>query len=375
MVDLGLRMLLHDRTRFLITVSGVAFAVTLVLAQVGLFNGLMDNAALTVRHAAADLWITSRNTANVDFPQPYPESSVDRVRTVPGVARADNLIVTYLNLALPTGAQESTIVYALKDFGTWNLPWDMKEGDLADLRRGRFLVMDEKAQRRFGAFQTGEFRELLGTRLRIVGQSRGALSFTTTPISFLDYDLAQALQPDLLSGKTTYTLVKLAPGADAEAVRAEIRRRLPHNDVHTRETWAKKSESYWIVNTGLGMNSTLTVFLGCLVGLVVVAQTLYTSTMEHLKEFGTVKAIGGSNADIYRILMRQALLAAAFGFAVGTALAFALVPLAAKVDLKLILPLPFVAAVGLGTAALCVAASMLSFRKVASIDPGLVFRS
>ena len=46
----------------------------------------------------------------------------------------------------------------------------------------------------------------------------------------------------------------------------------------------------------------LTVFLGCLVGVVVVAQTLYTSTMEHLKEFGTVKAIGGGNLDIYRIL-------------------------------------------------------------------------
>jgi putative ABC transport system permease protein len=375
MVDLGLRMLLHDRTRFLITVSGVAFAVALVLSQVGLFNGLIDNAALTVRHASADLWVTSRNTANVDFPQTYPESTVDRIRSVAGVARADNLIVTFLNLALPTGAQESTIVYALKDFKAWNLPWSLKEGDVEDLRRGRFLIMDEKAQRRFGAFRTGDYREVLETRMRIVGQSRGALSFTTTPISFMDYDLVQSLQPTLLSGKTTYTLVKLAPGADPQAVKAEIQRRLPYNDVHTRSDWARKSEQYWIVNTGIGMNAYLTVFLGCLVALVVVAQTLYTSTMEHLKEFGTVKAIGGSNGDIYRILARQAAIAAAHGFVFGTTMAFALVPLAARADLKLIMPLPFVAAVGVGTLLLCLGAALLSFRKVAGIDPGLVFRS
>lgn len=375
MVDLGLRMLLHDRTRFLITVSGVAFAVALVLAQMGLFNGLIDNAALTVRRSSADLWVTSRNTANVDFPQTYPESTVDRIRSIPGVARADNLIVTYLNLALPTGAQESTIVYALKDHRAWNLPWKLKDGDLTDLRRGRFLIMDDRAQQRFGPFRTGEYREVLETRMRIVGQSEGALSFTTTPISFMDYDLVQELQPTLLRGRTTYTLVKVAPGADAKAVQAEIRRRLPYNDVHLKADWAARSEAYWIRNTGIGMNAGLTVFLGCLVGLVVVAQTLYASTLEHLKEFGTVKAIGGSNADIYRILIRQAAIAAVHGFVFGTAMAFALVPLAAKVGLKLILPLPFVAAVGLGTLLMCLGAALLSFRKVAGIDPGLVFRS
>ena len=125
----------------------------------------------------------------------------------------------------------------------------------------------------------------------------------------------------------------------------------------------------------MGLNAYLTVFLGCLVGLVVVAQTLYTSTMEHLREFGTVKAIGGSNADIYAILARQATLSALLGFTVGTAMAFSLRPLVAVLDLKLIMPLPFILTVGVGTVLMCLAAAMLSFRKVASIDPGLVFRS
>jgi len=91
------------------------------------------------------------------------------------------------------------------------------------------------------------------------------------------------------------------------------------------------------VNTGLGLNMAVTVFLGCLVGIVIVAQTLYGSTMEHIKEFGTVKAIGGSNADIYSILTKQASIAAIAGYIVGAAMAHGLGPAMAKADLKLLI--------------------------------------
>ena len=118
----------------------------------------------------------------------------------------------------------------------------------------------------------------------------------------------------------------------------------------------------------------ITVFLGVLVGIVVVAQTLYTSAVEHVKEFGTVKAIGGSNFDIYRILGEQALLAALVGFVLGAALSFAMRPLMAKLFLTVLITPGFTAAVFVGTVLMCLGAAMLSFRRVAGIDPALVFR-
>lgn len=374
MVDLARKNLLHDKLRFLITVSGVAFAVTLVFVQVGLFLGLLDNASITIEHLSADLWVTSRNTANIDFAQTFPETAVQRVRSVPGVERADNLIVWFMTMALPSGAKEGTLVYALEDFQRWNLPWNVVEGDLTDLRRGNYLFLDGSAEKRFGPFQVGDYREVLGRRLKIIGRTRDALSFSTTPIVFLDYRLAQDMTPAELGGNTTYVLVKLAPGADAEAVRREIRRRLPYNDVFTKAEWASRSRRYWVESTGLGLNLAMTIFLGCLVGVVVVAQTLYASTMEHIKEFGTVKAIGGSNTRIYLILAEQAAIAAVFGFLLGGAMSWLLRPAMAKIDLKLIIEPPFAATVAAGTLILCLAAAMISFRKVASIDPALVFR-
>ena len=191
----------------------------------------------------------------------------------------------------------------------------------------------------------------------------------------MDYRIAQELQ-QTLRGNTTYILVKLAPGADAAAVQAELRRRLPYNDVYTKDEWALASRNYWVSPTGLGLNMYLTVFLGCLVGIVVVAQTLYTSTMEHIKEFGTVKAIGGSNLDIYRILGEQALIAAVPGLRARRASSRYLVrPLMATIHLNLLISPGFSAVVFAGTVLMCLGAALFCFRHVASIDPALVFRT
>jgi len=374
MVSLARKNLLHDRLRFVITVAGVAFAVTLVFLQVGLFMGLLAKATVTIENAAADIWVTSKRTPNVDFAHTFPETNVLRVRGVPGVERADNLLIQFMNIQLPSGAEEGCLVYALDDFSSWNLPWNSAGAELSVLKRGQFIFMDRSAERRFGPFEVGQYREILGRRFRIVGTTTGAASFTTAPIVFMDYGNAQELL-QTLQGKTHYVLVRLAPGADPKAVKAEIARRLPYNDVYTRSEWAGRSRSYWVVSTGLGMNMGVTVFLGILVGIVIVAQTLYTSAVEHIKEFGTVKAIGGSNLAIYRILGEQALIAAVIGFALGAVLSYAARPAMAQLHLNVLISPGFAAVVFLGTLLMCLGAALFSFRRVAGIDPALVFRT
>jgi putative ABC transport system permease protein len=366
--NLAVRNLLHDRLRSAMTVAGVAFAVTLVFVQVGLFLGILGNASVTIEHIRADLWVTSRNTPNVDFAHGFPETYVQRVRSIAGVERADNLAIQFLNVALPNGAEEGMLVYGLEDFRRWGIPWRVVEGDLDDLKRGDYLFLDESAERRFGPFAVGDYREIFGYRMKILGRTREALSFTTSPIGFMDHALVQRLAGERMAGRTTYILVRLAPGA-------EIALRLPYNDVYTRDEWAERSRGYWVASTGLGLNMYLTVFLGCLVGVVVVAQTLYTSTMEHIKEFGTVKAIGGSNGDIYCILGTQAAIAAVVGFAVGAGFTAALRPAMARIGLKLLLTPSMAGVVFAGTLALCLVSAFVSFRKVARIDPALVFRA
>jgi putative ABC transport system permease protein len=374
MIDLAVKMMLDQKGRFAATVLGVGFAATLVLVQMGLFFGLLENASITIDRLDADLWITARNAPNVDFGNPFPESYVQRVRSVPGVVRADNLIVWYAIVALPTGAKESVVYYGLENFPAWRFPWRLEAGDPADLRRGQYVMLDASAERRFGSFRVGDYREFQGRRLKIIGRTREALSFTTSPIAFLDYHLAQSLSPDELNGRTTFIVVRLAPTADRAAVRREIGQRLPFNDVYAKDEWARRSRAYWIESTGLGLTLFLTVTLGGLVGMVIVAQTLYASTTEHLTEFGTVKAMGGSNLTVYGIIAEQASYAAALGFGLAATLTYGLIPPLATLELKMDVSPVMAASVFVATQVLCLAAAVLSFRKVASLDPAVVFR-
>jgi putative ABC transport system permease protein len=367
MVDLASKLLFYDKLRFIITVSGVGFAVTLVLL------GLMDNASATIDHMDAEVWVAARNTPNIDFARTFPDSYVNEVRSIPGVKRADNLIVWFLRMALPSGAQEGMEVYAMERFPQWNLPWKMDAGRSADLPRGRFLILDGSAFDRCGPFEIGDYREFIGHRMKIIGRSRDAFSFTTTPMAFMDLRIIQGLTPEL-NGQTTYIVVKLVDGADPQRVMAEIRRRLPYVDVHTREEWSSMSRGYWIKNVGLGMNLYTSVLLGCIIAIMVVAQNLYSSTMEHLKEFGTVKAIGAGNSHIYGILAKQALISAICGFLVGAVLTVFLRSVLTTSALKLIVTPQLWSATFAATMVLCLIAAMISFRKVATLDPAMVFR-
>ncbi len=235
-------------------------------------------------------------------------------------------------------------------------------------------MLDESAERRFGPFAPGDEREFQGRRLKVIGRTRDARSFTTNPMAFIDYQLAQNLSPEELTGQTTFIIVKLEPWASAASVRQEIQRRLPHNDVHTRDEWARISRKYWIESTGLGLTLFLTVSLGALVGVVIVAQMLYASTAEHLAEFGTIKALGGSDLDVCGLIGEQAMFAAVLGFALGLALTLALGPPLDRLDMRMTITPAMAAIVFVGTQVLCLSASIVSFRKVRSLDPAIVFR-
>ena len=97
----------------------------------------------------------------------------------------------------------------------------------------------------------------------------------------------------------------------------------------------------------------LTVSLGCLVGVIVVAQTLYTSTTEHLAEFATVKAIGGRDRTIYGVIVEQAAIAACLGYLLGSLATLAAVPLLARIDMPLVVSPELAAAIFAGTLGFC----------------------
>ena len=206
MYSIAIKNLIYDKTRFAIALIGVTFSVILISAQAGIYLGFRDSAATIIDHVDADLWITSKNSRNFDFSQPIPERKVNQVLRVHGVASAAKLMLGWGVIKNPDGGSEQVEVIGYNPDSGIGGPWLMDRGQPNDVKGGMFAILDESAQERLGRFQVGDYREVMGQRLRIVGISREAKSLTTAPFVFTSYETAQRLLAYLGQENTVFIL-------------------------------------------------------------------------------------------------------------------------------------------------------------------------
>lgn len=374
MLYVAARILLYDTSRSLITLAGVIFAVGLIFNQLGTFMGLMETSSVIIDNTPGDVWVASKNSKNFDFAQQFPEYIRHAVLSDQEVEWAENLIVAWgIIKQLEGGTEQLEIVGFNVDTGVGG-PWDMREGDVSLLKNGTFAIIDESAMARLGNIKVGEYRDVLSRRVQIVGICRGVKSFTTAPIMFTSFTLAQQLITYFPAESTVFVVAKVKPGASAEHVVERLRQRLPGNDVYTRQAFSAKTRRYWAIETGVGFSFLLTIVISFLVGTLIVGQTIYNSTMEHIKEFGTLKAMGASNTDIYRIILSQALINALLGYTVSLAITMLTVGLYDAIGMILVVKWWLNLFVLILTLAMCAGAALLSIRRISRIDPAILFR-
>src|SRR5688572_13471650 len=150
MVDIARKNLLHDRTRFLITVIGVTFSVVLIFSQFGIYLGFMENASIIIDNTQADLWMTSKNSSNFDFPVPFSELKLNKVKATPGVAAADKLLLGWANMKRKDGGSENIELVGFNPETGVGGPWKIKEGTISDIKAGKAVIVDESAFPKLG---------------------------------------------------------------------------------------------------------------------------------------------------------------------------------------------------------------------------------
>jgi putative ABC transport system permease protein len=196
-------------------------------------------------------------------------------------------------------------------------------------------------------------------------------SFTTLPFVFANLPLARALV-DASVDQATYTLVQIAPGANIEQVRKSLQARLPDTEVLTHDEFRKRSLDYWLFETGAGSGLIAGAVLAIVVGIVVVAQTLYASTKEHINEFATLRALGASSGFIRKVILWQAVLSAIMGYCLGMVLAQVVIYFLRDI-LPIVMTFNLVWGLLVLTIAMCVLAAVSAIFKVIRIDPAVVF--
>jgi putative ABC transport system permease protein len=370
---LAVRNLVHDRVRLVVTLVGIVFAVVLINVQLGLFIGFARTTSSLVDRAGADLWIMAPGTRDVDQSTAISERKLFQAIAVPGVSKAAKEIVEFAFFKKPDGGTESVLVVGFDPDVGLGGPWHVVEGDVRNLRFAGTVMIDELYREKLGITHLGQTVEIGGREAKIVGFTRGIRSFTQSPYVFASNSTAleyARIRPD----QTKYVLVKLVDGANLEAMRASLKQHLADVEVLTAAEFSHLTQIYWMFTTGAGLALLIAAAMGLIVGVVVVSQTLYATTVDHLAEFGTLRAIGASNRYIYGVITRQAILSALAGYVLGLLVSLGIVAASHDAGPAILLPPDLAIGMLALTVAMCVAAAMISIKKVMRLDPGMVFR-
>jgi putative ABC transport system permease protein len=373
---LALKALLADRGKLLTSLLGVAFSVVLINLQVGLLRGLIQKASLLVDYGQADIWVGHQHMTNVDVGTFIPERWVYRLRGIEGVERAEPYVVAFGQAKMPDGSSENVLLVGCEPASLLGNAWAMADGNPRAVRHPDGILVDSCDAVKLGNCRIGDVREINGKRAKIVGMTKGIVGFTTNPYVFTTLDRARGKYGvGIPAEHCSYFLVKAKPGTDVRALCARIKERVPELEVYDRHAYSVICCEYWLTRTGIGISFGLAALLGLLVGLAVVAQTLYTSVTERVKEFGTLKAMGADDRSISRFLLSQALGNALLGGAVGVVASVLVGRLVSTERAPAILSWQVALASVCVTALVCLVAAWAPYWRIRTIDPASVLRS
>ncbi len=371
-VKLAAKNLFFDRLRFIATIIGIVFSIVLVNVQMGLFVSFGRMVTTMIDHASADLWIVPQGTRSFEDPAPLDEAERFRALSIKGVSDAVPIVIGFSEWRVPGGKDTPIFIIGSPMKGLGLQPWNVVEGNLDSLAIPGAVAIDKSYFERLAVKGMGAVAQIHDTKVQVRVISDGIRSFTTTPYIFATLERARSFI-GMPANKDTYVLVRLAPGADLEKVRTRLQQTLSKVEVLTSKEFGARSRSFWLFGTGAGAALFAGALLGLIVGTVIVAQTLYSSTKDHLYEFATMRAIGSSGLYIYTVIIIQALVSAVIGFAIAAAIGVMVVNATADTALPIAMPPSLTLALFLITVAMCVLSAISAIVKVMRMDPAMVF--
>jgi putative ABC transport system permease protein len=369
---LAFRNLFHDRLRFTATVIGIVFSIVLVTIQMGLYLGFGRMVTTMIDHASADLWVMPRGTKCFEDPSLLNTRERYRALAINGVAEAIPVVIGFADWRMPSGAMTPVFVVG-SDLRAGGLqPWGLVEGRVEALSSPKAIAVDRSYFDRLGISGMGATAEIRQQPVRVAAVTSGIRSFTTTPFVFMDVDRART-HTGVPSGKATYLLIRLSADGNLDHVRRQLMSDITDVEILTPAEFRDRSRTFWLFSTGAGAALFAGALLGVIVGTVVVAQTLYASTKEHLNEFATLRAMGSSRGYIYNVIAWQALLSAVIGFCIAALVSGLVVRLTAATALPIVITPALVGGLFLLTIIMCIGSSIAAIVQVTRIDPAMVF--
>lgn len=369
-------MLFGDRTKYLTLVLGLAFAALLMNQQGAIFLGLLFQATGPLQNVKqGDLWVVDPGIKWVLEYRSLSDQKLSRVRSVPGVEWAEPFFNGWAVTELESGDFKKVQVLGIPRATLAGRPEVMLEGRLEDLWIPDAIIVEQQTARAMGNIRPGDTLKINDRRALVVGICKARRGFESNGIIYTTFEQAVRFSP-VGRESISYILVQVKPGADPAMVKRGINELGDVLALSTTEFRARTIE-FVVLATGIGVNFAITIALGFVVGLLLSASIFYQFTLENLRHFAVLKAMGAGSGTLVWMILLQALVVGVVGFGIGTgaAGAFALINRRFEGDLATYFPWQLLVGSFVTTLLTIFLASMLSIRRVVRVSPGAVFSS
>lgn len=368
MTRLAFRNLFQNKARLVISVGGVALALLLILSLDAVFTGVERQITAYIDYSGADVWVSQADVFNMHMASSsLPDSVARKIKLVPGVASVTPIL--YLTNNVVAGDERNlAYIIGLPERPELGGPWKVSSG--RNLPGEGEAILNRNVAEKSG-IALGDEVEILGEEFEVVGLSEGTSSLINS-VAFISADDFEELRGSY--GTFSFLLVKVGDGESPQAVAARIQAQIRDVTVQTRDEFATQERK--VVKDMSTDVITIMNLIGFLIGLAVMALTVYTSTLSRRREYGMLKALGARNRDLYLTVLAQALLSVILGFLFGLTITLLLSLVVPIFGSSLALEVSFLSLLKVGSVSLVIAAisAMLPIRQIAGLDPAMVFR-
>jgi len=374
----ALKMLTGDRAKYLGLVFTIAFCTFLLENQSSIFAGIMKRTGSQIADVTdAEIWVMDPKTEYFEQTKALKDTDLTRVRGVEGVEWAVKLFKGNPVARTLNGKFDVSICLGLDDATLAGAPRKMLLGSWERLREPDSVVIDKAGYVLLfpdEPLQLDRTLELNDHKATIVGISDASAPFASYPVMHTRYSQAVNFVGRERT-QLSFVLVRPQPGGDPLELSQRIEK---HTGLRARTSDQFRWDCvlYYLRHTGIPLNFGITIAIALIVGVVVAGQTFYIFTIENLKQFGALKAIGVTNWRITSMIMLQALTVGAMGFSLGSGMCAAFFAITLNNLPTRGMVLMWQNAIGTGVAILFVVilASLISIRRVLVLEPAEVFR-
>jgi putative ABC transport system permease protein len=372
MLEIAIKMLMGDRGKYLMLISGLTFSALLITQNASIFCGLMIWTTATIRNINADIWVADPNVEQVNEVKPLRDTDVGIVRSVQGVEWAVPFYWGLHQARLKNGKFQSIQVVGLDTSTLVGRPGRIIEGRIDDLRMPHAVVIDELGVKKLGGVKVGDSFEINDQQARIVAICEAARSFLGQPYIYTTYDRALEFAPPQRK-MLSFILVKPKSNVSHDALVAKIKQETGLN-AFTQHTLFWDTIWWYIKNTGIPVAIGTTVLLGFIVGLAISAQTFYSFILENIRHLAALKAMGATNRVLRRMIILQCFIVGFIGYGLGVGIAalFGRAVLRAGQP-PFFMPYQLLVFTFFAIMLICVISALLGIRKVAKAEPAMVF--